>query len=359
VSIEHFNSPNPRKEQSSTKLKSHRISWPPSYHTPPITTMVNIPFFSSGGVSFEPSKDIPSLAGKVILVTGGNTGLGKQAILELARYGKPAKIYLAARNQEKAAAAIEEIKATAPEAPIVPLDLDLSSFDSIKDAARKFLSQEERLDVLMLNAGIMAVPAGQTKEGYEIQVGTNHVGHALLTKLLLPTLQKTAAREEKPDVRVVALTSAGLGLASPTIGINFDNLKTDGAKTYTWTRYGQSKLANALFVRELGKRYPDITAVAVHPGVVNTNLLQPFGKSLGVVGSVLTAVTKPFLTSVEQGARNQVWATVGKDVESGEWYAPVGVKGTVKVRGTDLARDDELARKLWEWTEEELKDQKI
>lgn len=321
--------------------------------------MVNIPFFGGGGVSFEPSKDIPSLAGKVILVTGGNTGLGKQAILELARYGKPAKIYLAARNQERAAAAIEEIKATCPEAPIVPLDLDLTSFESIKDAARKFLNQEERLDVLMLNAGIMAVPAGQTKEGYEIQVGTNHVGHALLTKLLLPTLQATAARPEKPDVRVVALTSAGLGLATPGVGINFDNLKSDGANTYTWTRYGQSKLANALFVRELAKRYPEIRAVAVHPGGVDTTLFHPFGNSLGVLGSVFTFALRPFLKTVEQGARNQVWATVGEDVESGEWYAPVGVKGTVKVRGTDLARDGELARKLWEWTEEELKDQKI
>lgn len=321
--------------------------------------MVNIPFFGAKGVAFEPAKDIPPLVGKVILVTGGNTGLGKQSILELARYGKPDKIYLAARNQQRAKEAIDEIKATVPDAPVVPLDLDLTSFDSIKDAAKKFLAQEERLDILMLNAGIMAVPPGQTKEGYEIQFGTNHVGHALLTKLLLPTLQATAKRPEKPDVRVVSLTSAGLGLATAGMGINFDYVKTDGSQTYTWTRYGQSKLANALFVRELAKRYPDIKAVAVHPGSVDTTLFHPFGKSLGWLNAVYTLALKAVLVPIEQGARNQVWASVGKEVESGEWYAPVGSKGTVKVRGTDLARDDALAEKLWNWTENELKDQKI
>jgi NAD(P)-dependent dehydrogenase (short-subunit alcohol dehydrogenase family) len=321
--------------------------------------MVYIPFFSNTSVPFEPSKDIPSLAGKVILVTGGNTGLGKQSILELARYGKPSKIYLAARDQQKAKGAIDEIKTHAPDAPIVPLDLDLTSFESIKDAARTFLKQEERLDVLMLNAGIMAVPNATTKEGYEIQFGTNHVGHALLTKLLLPTLLKTARRPEKPDVRVVVLTSAGLGLASPGQGIKLDSVKTDGSGMYTWTRYGQSKLANALFARELAKRYPEIKAVAVHPGVVDTQLMLPFAKTLGVFNLAVTALFKPFLKTVETGARNQVWATVSKEVESGEWYTPVGIKGTVTVRGTDLARDDNLAKKLWDWTEKELEGQEI
>ncbi|RKU45315.1 hypothetical protein DL546_007243 [Coniochaeta pulveracea] len=321
--------------------------------------MVYIPFFSDTSVPFEPSKDIPSLAGKVILVTGGNTGLGKQSILELARYGKPAKIYLAARNQEKAKGAIEDVKNHAPDAPIVPLDLDLTSFESIKKAARTFANQEERLDVLMLNAGIMAVPNATTKEGYEIQFGTNHVGHALLTKLLMPTLLKTARRPEKPDVRVVVLTSAGLGLASPGEGIKFDTVKTDGSALYTWTRYGQSKLANALFARELAKRYPEVKAVAVHPGAVDTQLFFPFAESFGIFNFAATALVRPFLKTVEMGARNQVWATVSKQVESGEWYTPVGIKGTVKVRGTDLARDDNLAKKLWEWTEKELEGQEI
>jgi len=308
-----------------------------------------------GGVSFTPSKDIPSLDGKVILVTGGNSGLGKQSILEFARYGKPAKIYMAARSAEKAQAAIDDIKKTVPDANIVPLPLDLTSFDSIKSAAKSFLQQSDRLDILMLNAGIMTTPAGQTKEGYEIQFGTNHVGHCLLAKLLLPVLRATAARPEHPDVRVVVLTSAGLGLA-PSSGFDESWLKTDGSAVYTFTRYGQSKMANALFARELAKRYPEITAVAVHPGVVNTNLIVPFANT-GFIQKVLGTITSKLSTSLESGARNQVWASVSKDVKSGEYYTPVGVVGSG--RGTSNARNDELAKKVWEWTETELKGQEI
>jgi NAD(P)-dependent dehydrogenase (short-subunit alcohol dehydrogenase family) len=320
--------------------------------------MVYIPFFSNTSVPFEASKDIPSLAGKVILVTGGNAGLGKQSVLELARYGKPSKIYLAARSQEKAKAAIEEVQRHAPDAPIVPLDLDLTSFASIKDAARTFLAQEERLDILILNAGIMACPSGTTKDGYEMQFGTNHVGHALLTKLLLPTLLATARRPEKPDVRVVVLTSEGLGLASAVVGIKFDVVKTDGSAIHTWKRYGQSKLANALFARELARRHPEITAVAIHPGVVGTQLLYPYSDSLGLPRWLAYGLVSPFVKTVEAGAKNQLWGAVG-EVENGEWYTPVGIKGTTKVRGTDLARDDDLASKLWEWTEKELEGQEI
>ncbi|KAH8904902.1 NAD(P)-binding protein [Coniochaeta sp. PMI_546] len=308
-----------------------------------------------GGVSFTPSKDIPSLAGKVILVTGGNAGLGKQSILELARYGKPAKIFMAARSLEKVQAAIEDIKKTVPDANIVPLQLDLASFDSIKSAAKSFIQQSDRLDILMLNAGIMATPPGQTKEGYEIQFGTNHVGHFLFTKLLLPVLRATAARPEHPDVRVVVLTSAGLGFA-PASGFDESWVRTDGSAVYTFTRYGQSKLANALFARELAKRYPEITAVAVHPGAVNTNLIGPFAQT-GLIGRLAGLLMKPLAASPETGAKNQLWASVSKEVKNGEYYMPVGVVGWG--RGTANARNDELAKKLWEWTEGEVKGQEI
>jgi NAD(P)-dependent dehydrogenase (short-subunit alcohol dehydrogenase family) len=308
-----------------------------------------------GGVSFDAAKDIPSLAGKVILVTGGNAGLGKVSIKNLAKYGKPAKIYMAARNADKAQAAIDDIKQVVPDANIVPLQLDLTSFESIKSAARTFLSQADRLDVLMLNAGIMATAPGQTKEGYEIQFGTNHVGHFLLTKLLLPILRSTAAKPEKPDVRVVVLTSAGLGLA-PAVGFDESWVRSDGSAVMTWTRYGQSKLANALMARELARRYPEITSVAVHPGTVNTNLGDPFQQS-GIVGRVAMMLVSPFLATPENGARNQLWATVSPDVKNGEYYMPVGTVGWG--RGTVNARSDELAKKVWEWTEGELKGQEI
>lgn len=312
------------------------------------------PFTS--GVSFTPSKDIPALTGKVILVTGGNTGLGEQSILEFARYGRPAKIFLAARSADKAQATIAKIQSAVggQEAccPIIPLSLDLTSFESIKSAARTFVHQSDRLDILMLNAGIMAVPAGQTKEGYEIQLGTNHVGHALLTKLLLPTLLSTAERPGA-DVRVVVLSSAGMGIA-PKLGFDPTWAKTDGSAVYTWTRYGQSKLANALFARELARRYPAIRAVAVHPGAVNTNLMIPLSQS-SLVAKVLLAPFKLLIATAETGARNQVWASVSDQAKSGEYYTPVGVVGN----DNKLARDDGLAARLWEWTEKELEGQEI
>lgn len=309
-----------------------------------------------GGASFDAAKDIPSLAGKVILVTGGNSGLGKASIAALAKYGKPAKVFLAARNVERAEAAIDDIKRDVPDAPIVPLQLDLASFESIKSAARTFLSQSDRLDILMMNAGIMATPAGQTEDGYELQVGTNHVGHFLLTKLLLPVLRATAARPEKPDVRVVVLSSVGLAMA-PSSGFDESWVRTDGSAVTTWTRYGQSKLANALMARELARRYPELTTAAVHPGVVATNLLGPTEQSYGIFSRIGVALFKLFIVSPETGAKNQLWAAVSSDVKSGGYYTPVGVLDTSW--RTAKARNDELARKVWEWTEGELKGQEI
>jgi NAD(P)-dependent dehydrogenase (short-subunit alcohol dehydrogenase family) len=303
-------------------------------------------FFKS--VSFNPASDIPSLASKVILVTGANIGLGKQSILEYARHS-PRAIYLAARNPAKAQAAIDEIQAQLPTpANIKVLELDLSSLDSVRKAAAKFTAEEERLDILMLNAGIMAAPPGMTGDGYEVQFGTNYVGHALLAKLLLPVLERTASTPAA-DVRIIMLTSAGHNLC-PTGGIDFDSLKTDGEPQGPYGRYGQSKLAQILWVRKMAKLYPEFTMSAIHPGVVSTNL------TAGATGSswpvqMLLKVAKGVTTGVEKGARNQLWASVSKDVVSGEYYEPVGVGGAVSNHG----KDDALAEKLWEWTEGELK----
>ena len=223
-------------------------------------------------------------------------------------------------------------------------------------AAREYTSKEDRLDTLILNAGIMATPPGLTTEGYEIQFGTNHVGHALLTKLLLPTLLKTA---EQPvaDVRVILLSSMG-HLMAPGAGIVFKDLKTDMRSYLTLKRYAQSKLANILFAKELDRCYNSkgITAVAVHPGLVNTELYRTIFSGYFGLGELLDKAKGLFYTSVQDGVKNQLWAAVGRkgdnsgEVKGGEYYMPVGISG----QGSNISGDSELAEKLWEWTEKEL-----
>lgn len=299
------------------------------------------------GAQFHPDNDIPDLSSKVILVTGGNTGLGKESCLQFAKH-HAGHIWLAARTESKAQSAIDEIKKTVPDAKISFLPLDLTSMQSIGDAAKMFQSKSDRLDLLLNNAGIMAVPVGTTKEGYEIQLGTNHIGHFLLTKLLLPTLQKTA---EQPgsDVRIVNMSSMGHQMA-PNVGINFEDHHLPAAST--WTRYGQSKLANILFASELARRYPNITSVAVHPGVVNTDLINSYNDSNTLFKYVYGMFSGLVFNDVPTGTKNQLWAsTVAKDkLDSGAYYVPVGKKNA----GSKQARDAELAKQLWEWSEREV-----
>ncbi|RDH20729.1 NAD(P)-binding protein [Aspergillus phoenicis ATCC 13157] len=284
--------------------------------------------FTSTKTTFTPSTDIPSLKDKVIMVTGGNSGLGKQSIVELAKH-RPKEVWLAARDPKRAAAAVTSIKCDLVEpVDIKILDMDLTSLDSVKRAAERFRSESSRLDILLLNAGIMSVPPGLTNEGYEIQFGTNHMGHALLAKLLVPVLLKTATLPGS-DVRVVVLTSHAHNYA-PESGIH--------------------KLANLLWGREMARHYPQLTVPLVHPGLVRTNLATTMGQGslimriLWWIASLVTGV------DVETGTLNQLWAATYPRVESGQYYVPVG-----KTRnGSKYAQDLGLGKKLWEWTEMEL-----
>ncbi|KFX89325.1 hypothetical protein O988_08675, partial [Pseudogymnoascus sp. VKM F-3808] len=167
------------------------------------------------GVKFDVAS-IPSQSGKVILITGGNIGLGRETCRVLAAH-QPRRIYLCARSAAKAEATIKELQEFQPDAPLSFLPLDLADLESVQACARAFVEKEDRLDLVVCNAGIMAVPEGVTKEGYEMQFGTNYVGHALLVKLLLPVLQRTV---EIPgaDVRVVTVSSLGHHLA-PAEGV--------------------------------------------------------------------------------------------------------------------------------------------
>ncbi|KAK6854257.1 hypothetical protein PG990_007709 [Apiospora arundinis] len=306
-------------------------------------------------MKFDFDKDIPDLSGKTILVTGGNVGLGKETIYQLSKH-KPAHIYLAARNATSAQDAIEDIQQRAPgAAPITFIECDLTSFASIKRAAANFLSQASELHILINNAGIMACPPGQTQEGYEIQFGTNHMGHAQLTKLLLPTLLATAEKGGAgTDVRIVSLSSLGEAFAAKDPYADADTrLKSDLASTSTWTRYGIAKLANVHHSRALAQRYPSIRCVAVHPGTVNTELTRGPLASY----SAFSFIMKPLnwlvsfgLTDVSEGAKNQVWAAVSPDAESGHFYHPVAVDGKASAQ----AKDEKLCEQLWAWTEKEL-----
>ena len=313
-------------------------------------------------VAFTPEKQIPDLSGKVILITGANGGLGYESLIHIAPHN-PSKIYLCARSKEKYETAMKGINERIPghTDSIKYLELDLTSLASVKKAAEMFLAENERLDILMNNAGIMASPPGLTKEGYEIQFGTNHVGHFLLTKELMPILKKTAASSADP-VRIINVSSEGHKLARGK-GFNPDQVVTDMKDYSTWTRYGQSKLANILFTTELHRREPEITSIVIHPGGVTTNLTQTIKADHPWFFAVGNPVFQLLGTQPAQGAYNQTWAATapvkGKkgskvegttEVEGGKYYVPV----TKMSPGTAFARNSELAGQLWKWSEEQM-----
>lgn len=301
----------------------------------------------SNATAFDPVKDIPPLDGKVILVTGGSSGLGKQAITYLAQHN-PSQIWLATQNIEEAEAACNDIRQQAPQADLRILPLDLASLDTVKQAAATFAARVDRLDILMLNAGVMSIPPGLTEDGFEKQFGINHMGHALLTKLLLPLLTRTA--KDSDDVRVIVVTSYSHWNA-PEGGILFDSLKTPAAHLSGSQRYAQSKLANILFARHLASQYPDLTVAAVHPGAADTNLHANATDSR-LIDRIVNRYVYRFIifSSVATAAKHQVWAATTKGLKSGEYYEPLGIAGGGRPEG----RDSQLAQKLWDWTEVEL-----
>lgn len=302
---------------------------------------------------FDPSTSVGDLSEKVIIVTGGNAGVGRATVEEIAKHN-PKRLYATARSQEKFDAALKAIRENVPGASVEFLQMDLTSLASVDAAAKKVLADNDRLDVLINNAGIMAVPYAVTKEGYEVQFGTNHIGHALFTRQLTPLLVKTAALPDS-DVRIVNVSSAGHGLA-PSKGVIFDKIKSDMKDTHNFTLYGQSKLANILYAKELAKRYPQITSTSVHPGRVSTGLLDHLGGFMGKFQAVydwaMTTLT------VEQGALSPLFAGFYRKAEvvNGGYYTPVGnaAKGDHK-KVSDPKASEELSGQLWDWQEAEFK----
>lgn len=269
-------------------------------------------------------------------------------MLQLAKHN-PAQIYLAARTESKANEAIASIKSAVPNANINFLPLDLTSFESIQKAASSFKSSSSRLDLLVLNAGIMAVPEGKSVSGHEIQLATNYIGHHLLTKQLLPTLLSTA-EQPNADVRVISLSSEAWNMGPKLDTItSTEKLSACG----TWTRYGASKVANILFAAELARRHPQLTSVSVHPGLITTDLYASNKKSNLLVRYGTAIIGPLIMQNVEKGAYNQLWATAGatkQGLTNGAYYTPVGRLG----RGNSHAKNEDEGKSLWEWTESEL-----
>lgn len=303
-----------------------------------------------GGKLFNPEVGIGDLSDKVILVTGGNTGIGKETILQLAKHN-PAKLYLAARTESKARDAISSIKnALSKPVDIEYLPLDLTSLRSVREAADAVIASTSRLDILILNAGIMAVPPGKTDSGHDIQLGTNHIGHFLLTKLLLPLLEKTAQLPGS-DVRIISVSSEAHNMA-PSIDTITSTEKLIAAGP--WVRYGASKAANILFAAELARRCPAFKSVSLHPGMIKTDLYLS-NQNVNYLLKYGLALFGPLIfRGVPEGALNQLWAAAGakrEELIDGAYYTPVGKSHP----GNKFAIDQASGKKLWNWTEAELR----
>jgi retinol dehydrogenase 12 len=304
--------------------------------------------FPYNPTNFSP-ESIPSLKGKVVIVTGGNTGVGYQTTLQLAKKG--AKVYLAARSPTRASEAIEKMKKEDPNIDVVHLQLDLQDLNQVNEAASQFLKKESKLDILVNNAGIMACPFALSKDGIETQFATNHVGHFLFTRQLLPALFKV------PEARVVNLSSVAHTHA-PADGIKFDQINDPNAQN-EWSRYGQSKLANILFTAGLNSRYGDkIIANSVHPGWVDTELIRGPNETSRILGAVIWGLSRFFALTPLQGAYTSLYAATSPDIVEKKMRNVYFVPLADQLEPTALARDEKLADKLWDFTNK-LVDEKL
>jgi NAD(P)-dependent dehydrogenase (short-subunit alcohol dehydrogenase family) len=278
-------------------------------------------------------KDLPSQTGRTVVITGANSGIGLAAARELGRAG--AHVVLAVRDEARGAAAAKSIQG---ETEVRRLDLaDLSSVHAFADGF------EGDIDVLINNAGVMAIPESRTADGFEMQIGTNHLGHFALANLLLPRIRD----------RVVVVASGAHRMGQ----IRLDDLNWEQGGYKSWRAYGQSKLANLLFVSELQRRLgdagSDVRAVAAHPGYAATNLQSHTGNKLQHIGMWIG--NKVIAQSDEQGAWPTLYAAT-QDIAGDSYIGPDGFqegRGHPTLVGrSDAAQDADVARRLWERSEE-------
>ncbi|MGD1934823.1 MAG: oxidoreductase [Candidatus Phaeomarinobacter sp.] len=285
------------------------------------------------------AKNVPDQSGKHIIVTGSNSGIGFEAAKVLASKG--AHVTLACRNADKAKEAQVKIKKAHKDATVETGSLDLASLKSIAAFAAAYRKKHGKLDILINNAGVMVPPYGKTEDGFELQIGCNHLGHFALTAQLIDLVNAA------PEGRVVSVASQ----AHRAGKINFDDLHWE--KGYQqWPAYGQSKLANLLFTYELDRNLADAghstRAVAAHPGYSATNLQRTM--TAGAIGNAL------FAQSQKAGALPTLRAATDPDAESGSYWGPNGImemRGSpVKVKSNRRSQDKRVARRLWDVSEE-------
>ncbi|MGX5653203.1 oxidoreductase [Geodermatophilus nigrescens] len=285
------------------------------------------------------AADAPDLTGRTALVTGANSGLGLQTSLGLARKG--ARVLMACRDAGRGEAALQRVRAEVPGSEVELVSLDLAVLASVQSAAGLVHERVATLDLLVNNAGVMATPRLSTADGFEMQLGTNHLGHFALTGRLLPLL--LAAQEP----RVVVVSSGVHRIGS----MNFEDLQS--ARSYSrWGAYAQSKLANLLFAGELGRRYRRLVVAAAHPGYAATHLQNGHGSA--VLAGVMKIGNAVLAQSDEGGALPAVYAATMPDVRSGDYWGPgvLELRGAPKRVGRSRAASDlEAARRLWEESE--------
>lgn len=298
-------------------------------------------------------NDLPDLAGRTFVVTGATSGLGLETAAALAAH--QAQVVMTGRDRGRLDDAVATATDAAAGPPPVGQMLDLADLGSVREAAAELIESHPAIDVLINNAGVMATPRRATADGFELQLGTNHLGHFALTGLLLPALPVT---DPAADARVITVSSGAHRMGS----VDTEDLFFERRRYNAWTAYGQSKLANLLFTAELARRARNagahLTAAAAHPGYAGTNL-QFAGPSFAQ-NSIGRAVMRGSNAVLGQSARAGAWPTLyaatQPDVLSGDYIGPDGwfeQRGHPRHVGrSDAATDMAVARQLWERSEE-------
>lgn len=286
------------------------------------------------------AENIPNLTGKTVIVTGSSSGIGYEAARVIAN--KNATVILAVRNMEKGNTAANKIRAQKESADVRIMELDLSNLQSVTDFATKYKSEFGKLHLLINNAGVMIPPYSKTSDGFELQFGTNHLGHFALTGQLIDLLNNT------PNSRIINVASA----AHKYGNLNFEDLNWEKRKYKAWRAYGDSKISNLYFTYELQRKLDasgsKVKTTAAHPGWTATDLQRHSG--------LFEFLNGFFAMKTEQGTLPTLRAAFDEKALGGDYFGPDGWqewKGyPVKVDSSKLSQDEEIAKKLWNVSEE-------